>query len=229
MRRTLFSASIIAAFAMGCPLPALAGQADSATPSPGTMSSGEVPTPTTGQIDALNGRIAVLEAQLKIAKLKASIKKEKGGGAAGASAIPFQSAPYYPAPATTSGRVRVMPGAALPRVESITGAGDRLSAMVSLPDGGQRIVTTGSRLPGGLVVRAVTPSGVEVSGKGKDQWLSFVNGPAESVPPPSAGLPSAGPQGPMFAFPAGGSSFGPPAGLPPAGMNQTPPGMPGGE
>jgi type IV pilus biogenesis protein PilP len=173
--RTIVSASILAVFGLGCSLSALASPLDSplqgATPLQGASTFGG--DSTAGQIDALNARIAVLEAQLKIAKLQASIKKAKDGGSTAGTAPGFQGVPSYPMPIGNVGQ----PGGSggMPRVESISGAGSRLSATVSLPDGGRRIVVPGSRLPGGLVVRSVTANGVEVSGKSGEKWLSFTD------------------------------------------------------
>lgn len=216
VRRTV-AASILAALGLGCALPVMANPLQGATPLQGANplqiaaplqgAMSDNPTDgTAGQIDALNVRIAVLEAQLKIAKLQASIKKAKDGK-----------------PTASTGAASPESRATLPRVESISGAGSRLSAMVSLPDGGRRIVTPGSRLPGGLVVRSVTKNGVEVSGKRGTEWLSFLNGSASGDASSSQGVNQT--PSPMFGSSAG-SPF-PLQGVNPMGANPPPMGMPG--
>lgn len=171
MRHKMVKISIMAALVAGLPLVAIAQDASS-------LSGDASGTITTQQIDNLNGRIAVLEAELKIAKLKASIKKANSTkassiGLPGSSpAIPMQSS-VLGGYASFGSHAK---GSSMPRVESIMGTHGRLSAMVSMPDGGQRIVKPGSHLSNGMIVQDVTPSGVEVNGKKGIQWLSFMNG-----------------------------------------------------
>lgn len=244
MRRTLVSASIMAVIGVVCPLSAPAsplqgGPADGENPlhqgaGPLALRSGSA-----GQIDALNTRIAVLEAQLKIAKLKASIKKanedqslQGATPAAMGPAMPFQGVPSYPAPMMSSGQVGALQGVrapALPRIESISGSGTHLGAMVSLPDGGQRIVTPGSGLPGGLVVRSITPNGVEVSGKNGFEWLSFMNGRSSRSTNASQGGPADG-ENPLQGTGSVGAMSPMPAPMfAPPGANPMPGAAPGGE
>lgn len=220
VRRTV-AASILAAMGLGCALPAMANPLQGANHLQGAapLQGVDPADGTAGQIDALNAQIAVLEARLKVAKLRASIKKAEDGQPAASTGaptplagqpIPFQGVASYPAPSESR--------AALPRVESISGAGSRLSAMVSLPGGGRRIVVPGSRLPGGIVVRSVTQNGVEVSGKRGAEWLSFLNGGASRDDGQS---PSS-----MFG-PSPLQGINPMGAAPLQGVNPPPMGMPG--
>lgn len=171
MRHKMVKISIMAALVAGLPLVAMAQDASS-------LSDDASGTITTQQIDNLNGRIAVLEAELKIAKLKASIKKANStrvsstGITGSPSPISMQNSPM----GGYAGFGAFHKGESMPRVESVMGTHGRLSAMVSMPDGGQRIVKPGSHLSNGMIVQDVTPSGVEVNGKKGIQWLSFMNG-----------------------------------------------------
>lgn len=215
MRTSLVSFPILMTIALGSPVQAAA---DPLSALPAGRSS--LPAlPAVGKIDQLNAQAAILEAELKIAKLKASIKKANSGertvrnampdhtGFPMEDSLPFRSDAYAPAQQMTS-----LPNHALPRIESISGAGDHLSAMVSLPNGGQRVVTTGSHLSQDMVVRSITPNGVAVSGKHGMEWLSFVNGPSSQRGhhPAFASTPDA----PHPVFPAPVSGFSGPGPLP---------------
>lgn len=175
MRIKRLTRYIMAVLATSFPLVAMAHGAAVENPSSLGVDAGTI---TTQQIDSLNSRIAVLEAELKIAKLKASIKKARSTKNSSTGLTGSVEPNPMPSPYVNGyGRFNQhKPGSAMPRIESIIGANGHLSATVSMPNGGQRIVGNGSKLSNGITVLKITPSGVEVSDKNGIQWLSFMNG-----------------------------------------------------
>lgn len=128
------------------------------------------------ELDALHSQIALLKAQLEIAKLKQGITdagKTAGAGSAMTGGFPRQLS-GMPSPTDFS------QNASIPEVLSISGSGSNLSAVLSLPHGGELPVRPGMKV-GELVVRSITANGVEVSGKHGVETLPFASGQGSSA------------------------------------------------
>lgn len=113
------------------------------------------------KLQALQSQVAILKQQLAIAKLKAGIKH-----AGNAPPTTARADADMPRTVAMNRQSRHSSRPSLPRILSIDGRGASLTAVLATSDGGQVVATRGQRLPGGYVVKAVTPDGVEVA-KGK--------------------------------------------------------------
>ncbi|EDT0779819.1 type IV pilus biogenesis protein PilP [Salmonella enterica] len=131
---------------------------------------------TGGQLEALQARTLLLEAQVQAARLQKELTTTETAGAGGngpaAAAGPFAmnmpadvgTTPVPAAPAATRapGRITVL---------EVSGRGNALQATLSFPDGRRSVVKAGNTLPGStLTVKAISLSGVTLS---DGQQLTF--------------------------------------------------------
>lgn len=136
-------------------------------------------TTTTGQstyaqLSALTSQIAILKAQAQVAQLQQQIDQIKHAAGDGTNAqAPTVALPYG------RGAVPVVTpplGGGLPQVVSISGTGQRLTALVALPDGGEIEVAPGTSIGGGAVVQSISPNAVRVIQSGQLLALPFAGG-----------------------------------------------------
>ncbi|ELA3518079.1 type IV pilus biogenesis protein PilP [Salmonella enterica] len=131
---------------------------------------------TGGQLEALQAKTLLLEAQVQAARLQKELTTTEtaGGGGNGpaAAAGPFAmntpadrgTTPVQAAPAATRapGRITVL---------EVSGRGNALQATLSFPDGRRSVVKAGNTLPGStLTVKAISLLGVTLS---DGQQLTF--------------------------------------------------------
>ncbi|EKC4451871.1 type IV pilus biogenesis protein PilP [Salmonella enterica] len=129
---------------------------------------------TGGQLEALQARTLLLEAQVQAARLQKELTTTEtaGAGENGPAAGPFAmnvpadvgATPVQAAPAATRapGRITVL---------EVSGRGNALQATLSFPDGRRSVVKAGNTLPGStLTVKAISLSGVTLS---DGQQLTF--------------------------------------------------------
>ncbi|HDC1790837.1 TPA: type IV pilus biogenesis protein PilP [Salmonella enterica] len=129
---------------------------------------------TGGQLEVLQGKTLLLEAQVQAARLKKQLSE--AGSLPSADSLPSVSAPVAgvpvggiaipvpapSAPSAKSGRITVL---------EVSGRGKNLQATLSFPDGRRGVVQAGSTLPGStLTVKAVSLSSVTLS---DGQQLTF--------------------------------------------------------
>ncbi|EJZ6456047.1 type IV pilus biogenesis protein PilP [Salmonella enterica subsp. enterica serovar Braenderup] len=149
------------------------------TPTPTADASDIVPINpgeglTGGQLEALQARTLLLEAQVQAARLQKELTTTEtaGDGGKGPAAGPFAmnmpadvgATPVQAAPAATRapGRITVL---------EVSGRGNALQATLSFPDGRRSVVKAGNTLPGStLTVKAISLSGVTLS---DGQQLTF--------------------------------------------------------
>ncbi|EGN5846224.1 type IV pilus biogenesis protein PilP [Salmonella enterica] len=159
--------------------PAAAAVPSTPTPTPTADASESVPiTPgaglTGGQLEVLQAKTLLLEAQVQAARLQKELTTAEtaGDGGSGPAAGPFAmnmpadrgATPVQANPAATRapGRITVL---------EVSGRGNALQATLSFPDGRQSQVQTGSVVPGtSLKVKAITLSSVTLS---DGQQLTF--------------------------------------------------------
>lgn len=128
------------------------------------------PAATVQRLTDLHNQIAILTQELAVAKLKTDIAKN--GGSPGASSDePNGAVAAVPTPAPPQ-----LPPTPLPTIYSITGAGSHLNGILSMPDGSQLVVSTGTALPGGLMIHDISPTGIQVMQAGNLVPLSFSDG-----------------------------------------------------
>lgn len=152
---------------------------------------------TVRQLDTLHDQIAVLKEELQIAKLKAGIKDAgKAGPRTSASTSSGFPAFSYGPPALPRASTVVSHHEPMPRIVSIDGRGSQLSAVLTMPDGGEVVVTPGMGLGDGLTVHDITAAGVRIIHGGKLLPLSFIGDQRRmgalsqaAVPPVNAPLP----------------------------------------
>ncbi|EJA7954586.1 type IV pilus biogenesis protein PilP [Salmonella enterica] len=129
---------------------------------------------TGGQLEALQARTLLLEAQVQAARLQKELTTTEtaGDGGKGPAAGPFAmnmpadvgATPVQAAPAATRapGRITVL---------EVSGRGNALQATLSFPDGRRSVVRAGNTLPGSTqTVKAISLSGVTLS---DGQQLTF--------------------------------------------------------
>lgn len=129
---------------------------------------------TGGQLEALQAKTLLLEAQVQAARLQKELTTTEtaGAGENGPAAGPFAmnvpadvgATPVQAAPAATRapGRITVL---------EVSGHGNALQATLSFPDGRRSVVKAGNTLPGStLTVKAISLSGVTLS---DGQQLTF--------------------------------------------------------
>ncbi|EHD9031543.1 type IV pilus biogenesis protein PilP [Salmonella enterica subsp. enterica serovar Infantis] len=129
---------------------------------------------TGGQLEALQAKTLLLEAQVQAARLQKELTTTEtaGDGGNGPAAGPFAmnmpadvgATPVQAAPAATRapGRITVL---------EVSGRGNALQATLSFPDGRRSVVRAGNTLPGStLTVKAISLSGVTLS---DGQQLTF--------------------------------------------------------
>ncbi|EAS1943286.1 type IV pilus biogenesis protein PilP [Salmonella enterica] len=129
---------------------------------------------TGGQLEALQAKTLLLEAQVQAARLQKELTTTEtaGAGENGPAAGPFAmnmpadvgTTPVQAAPAATRapGRITVL---------EVSGRGNALQATLSFPDGRRSVVKAGNALPGStLTVKAISLSGVTLS---DGQQLTF--------------------------------------------------------
>ncbi|EIY7602437.1 type IV pilus biogenesis protein PilP [Salmonella enterica] len=131
---------------------------------------------TGGQLEALQAKTLLLEAQVQAARLQKELTTAEtagdGGNGPAAAAGPFAmnmpadvgATPVPAAPAATRapGRIAVL---------EVSGRGNALQATLSFPDGRRSVVKAGNTLPGStLTVKAISLSGVTLS---DGQQLTF--------------------------------------------------------
>ncbi|EAR2443250.1 type IV pilus biogenesis protein PilP [Salmonella enterica subsp. enterica serovar Sandiego] len=129
---------------------------------------------TGGQLEALQAKTLLLEAQVQAARLQKELTTTEtaGAGENGPVAGPFAmnvpadvgATPVQAAPAATRapGRITVL---------EVSGRGNALQATLSFPDGRRSVVKAGNTLPGStLTVKAISLSGVTLS---DGQQLTF--------------------------------------------------------
>ncbi|EKC4133030.1 type IV pilus biogenesis protein PilP [Salmonella enterica subsp. enterica] len=129
---------------------------------------------TGGQLEALQARTLLLEAQVQAARLQKELTTTEtaGAGENGPAAGPFAMnvpadvgatpVPAAPAATRTPGRITVL---------EVSGRGNALQATLSFPDGRRSVVKAGNALPGStLTVKAISLSGVTLS---DGQQLTF--------------------------------------------------------
>ncbi|EGC4775575.1 type IV pilus biogenesis protein PilP [Salmonella enterica] len=127
-----------------------------------------------GQLEALQARTLLLEAQVQAARLQKELTTTEtaGAGENGPAAGSFAmnvpadvgATPVQAAPAATRapGRIAVL---------EVSGRGNALQATLSFPDGRRSVVKAGNTLPGStLTVKAISLSGVTLS---DGQQLTF--------------------------------------------------------
>ncbi|ECQ2981314.1 type IV pilus biogenesis protein PilP, partial [Salmonella enterica] len=129
---------------------------------------------TGGQLEALQAKTLLLEAQVQAARLQKELTTTEtaGDGGNGPAAGPFAmnmpadvgATPVQAAPAATRapGRITVL---------EVSGRGNALQATLSFPDGRRSVVRAGNTLPGSTqTVKAISLSGVTLS---DGQQLTF--------------------------------------------------------
>lgn len=129
---------------------------------------------TGGQLEALQARTLLLEAQVQAARLQKELTTTEtaGDGGNGPESGSFTmnmpadrgTTPVQAAPAATRapGRITVL---------EVSGRGNALQATLSFPDGRRSVVKAGNTLPGStLTVKAISLSGVTLS---DGQQLTF--------------------------------------------------------
>ncbi|EDS4035859.1 type IV pilus biogenesis protein PilP [Salmonella enterica] len=129
---------------------------------------------TGGQLEALQAKTLLLEAQVQAARLQKELTTTEtaGDGGNGPAAGPFAmnmpadrgATHVQAAPAATRapGRITVL---------EVSGRGNALQATLSFPDGRRSVVKAGNALPGStLTVKAISLSGVTLS---DGQQLTF--------------------------------------------------------
>lgn len=126
---------------------------------------------TGGQLEALQARTLLLEAQVQAARLQKELTTTEtaGAGENGPAAGPFAmnmpadvGATPVPAATRVPGRITVL---------EVSGRGNALQATLSFPDGRRSVVKAGNALPGStLTVKAISLSGVTLS---DGQQLTF--------------------------------------------------------
>lgn len=143
--------------------------------------------PTAGMIDRINGQIAILQGQLKVAKLKAAIKAaENGKSTAGSTPAPHAAPDAPPVPSENAGpapvdtsrsstgtQVNASSSPNLPTVNSVSSVGTHTSAVLEMPSGGSLIVHKGTQILSGYRVVKISIDGVELEHDGHDTWLPF--------------------------------------------------------
>lgn len=141
-------------------------------------------TSTYGQLSALTGQIAILKAQAQVAQLQQQIADAKRSESASAAPAPTpvftptQAAmPGYP-PGLTPTPVAPVVTDTKPQVISISGAGQRLTALLQMSSGGEVEAGPGTPLGNGMVVQYITPSSVQVMQNGQLRVLPFAGGGA---------------------------------------------------
>lgn len=139
-----FKQIITLALAMSC----ASAMAAKVPPSLGTKSSAEAqPGATVETMESLRSELAVLKAQLDVAKARADL-----------------DAATHAASASMSN---------LPEIVSIYGTGSALTAILSMPDGSRVRVAQGDRIHGGYSVSMIDHTGVIVERGKKCSALSF--------------------------------------------------------
>ena len=127
--------------------------------------------------DNLSDQIAVLQQQVRIAKLKAQIanagKSPGNGGAGGSGSLPPGVGFIGRARAGGQSPARQAAKPSLPEIVAIAGKGAQLLAELRMPAGGEVVASHGNTLSDGLVVRSVTSEGVSVVKDGKVVSLPF--------------------------------------------------------
>ncbi|EBB3392705.1 type IV pilus biogenesis protein PilP [Salmonella enterica] len=129
---------------------------------------------TGGQLEVLQAKTLLLEAQVQAARLQKELTTAEtaGDGGSGPAAGPFAmnmpadrgATPVQANPAATRapGRITVL---------EVSGRGNALQATLSFPDGRRSVVKAGNTLPGStLTVKAISLSGVTLS---DGQQLTF--------------------------------------------------------
>ncbi|ELE3268246.1 type IV pilus biogenesis protein PilP [Salmonella enterica subsp. enterica serovar Muenchen] len=131
---------------------------------------------TGGQLEALQARTLLLEAQVQAARLQKELTTTEtagdGGNGPAAATGPFAmntpadrgttSVQAAPAATRAPGRITVL---------EVSGRGNALQATLSFPDGRRSVVKAGNTLPGStLTVKAISLSGVTLS---DGQQLTF--------------------------------------------------------
>jgi hypothetical protein len=91
----------------------------------------------------------------------------------------FGPADICPKPGSSADPDQAATVADLPTVEEIAGAGNGLHAVLIFADGRRLTVHTGSVLPNGLSIAAVTGDDVRVRGAGRESVLYFADGQAK--------------------------------------------------
>jgi len=167
---------------------------------------GSPPVANLHELDVLHSQIALLKAQLEIAKLKQGITDAgRPSGASGPS-----STGGIPSAFPMGSSISQSPGQArLPQVLSISGSGANLSALLSMPGGGETLIRSGAKIAGGFTVRSITANGVEVSGRHGLEGLPFAAGAASSgqgigIPQGVRNIPSPSFASPVSMPPMGG-------------------------
>ncbi|STB73761.1 type IV pilus biogenesis protein PilP [Citrobacter koseri] len=129
-------------------------------PASDSTSSQVTPALTKGELEALNNRNILLQAQVQGAQLERQLKENRDGtpsatapGSPAWPQVPGDS--VNPPSARTGGRTTVL---------EITGRDRALRATLMLANGQLTTVTTGSRLPGSpLTVKSISLAGVMLS------------------------------------------------------------------
>lgn len=115
-----------------------------------------------GRIDRLRTETALLQAELKVAQLKAAIAKANG------------------TKPTAKSRAIAVSAQPLPTVVSLYGSGRNMEAVLGYPNGGTISVRAGSMLPDGGRVEQVSSGGVVITQHGARETLVFAAAPAAS-------------------------------------------------
>lgn len=113
-----------------------------------------------GRIDRLQTETALLQAELKVAQLKAAIAKANG------------------TKHTAMPRAAAVSAQPLPTVVSLYGSPRNMEAVLGYPNGGTISVHAGSMLPDGGRVEQVSSGGVVITQHGARETLVFAAAPA---------------------------------------------------
>lgn len=137
-------------------------------------------TSTYGQLSALTGQIAILKAQAQVAELQQQIASAKRSADATTTTAPAPtqaSVPSYPQGGVPA---PVMPTVSdtKPQVVSISGRGQRLTALLQMPGGGEMEAAPGTPIGNGMTVEYITPNTVQIMQNGQVTVLPFAGGGA---------------------------------------------------
>lgn len=189
-RHPLLIAAVICACAMvsqtACAASAGTPMAET-EPSQGADPAQDARGATAGDLARAQSRVAMLKADLEIARLQAEIRKAKEGKTADvANAFsrgpnPYQMPGASPFMGPVSGMAaRGTRSSRFPRVISLSGMAGRYTATIAMPNGTVMSAKDGTSLGGGWKIARIGDQGVVALHAGKRIPLAFVSSGSES-------------------------------------------------
>lgn len=142
---------------------------------------------TAGDLARAQSRVAMLKADLEIARLQAEIRKVKEGKTANAANAfsrgpnPYQMPGVSPFMGPVSGKAaRETRSSRFPRVISLSGMAGRYTAMIAMPNGTVMSAKDGTSLGDGWKIARIGDQGVVALRAGKRIPLAFVSSGSEN-------------------------------------------------